>query len=144
MQGFFDALRCDVWRAIQWLQMQNTKEKQQWSCCPRKGQTHMRSHIQRDIVDKKQQSCNHANTQRTYHLAIPDSVLTSASLWFKLVYVYECKHLQCMHGWMCLDTYWVWLRASLCVCYLFWLHKETATIFFRYMLCLKGLSKFHC
>lgn len=34
---FFYALRCDVWRAIQWLQMKNIEEKQQWSCCPRKG-----------------------------------------------------------------------------------------------------------
>lgn len=59
------------------------------------------------------------------------------------VCVYECKHLLCMHGWMCLDTYWLWLRASLCVWYLFLLHKDTATIFL-YLCCVeRKRSKFH-
>lgn len=143
---FFYALRCDVWRAIQWLQMKNIKEKQQWSCCPRKGKhtcgrtckatSWMKN--RKVVIMQTHKECTIWQYQtQCWLLPHSDSNLCVCMR----VCVYKYKHLQCLYGWMCLDTYCVTVQVYVCACYLVLLYKETATIFFIYIYVVLKRSK---
>lgn len=67
-------------------------------------QTHMQTHTRGNIVDQKHQSGNH--THYTHHLAIPRSLLTSASVWSKLgVCVWVCVQTHTMHVWVSVNAW---------------------------------------